>query len=81
MSDIKIKLIKSGVRKLLRSDDMQSAVNSLAFRAPSRLGDGYEVTYRKGKNRVNAEVAAVSYEAKKDNLDNNSILKAVSSLD
>lgn len=81
MSDIKIKLIKSGVRKLLRSDDMQSAVNSLAYRAQNRLGDGYEVTYRKGKNRVNAEVAAVSYEAKKDNLDNNSILKAVSSLD
>lgn len=81
MSDIKIKLIKSGVRKLLRSDDMQSAVNSLAFRAQIRLGDGYEVTYRKGKNRVNAEVAAVSYEAKKDNLDNNSILKVVSSLD
>jgi hypothetical protein len=41
------------------------------------LGEGYEVSEYVGTNRVNVSVHAVSDRAKKDNLDNNSMLKAV----
>ena len=65
---VKVVLNRSGVREMLRSD---------ADAAQSRLGEGHEVTCRKGKNRANAEVAAVSGKAKKENVKNNTIMKAV----
>lgn len=79
-NNVKVKLDRAGVRKLLKSDEMQAICNEFAYRATSKLGDGYSVTYRKGKNRVNAEIAAVSAEAKRENMETNSILKAVGSL-
>ena len=80
MSKIRIELNRKGVRSLLLSDEVQSACNEYAYRAASQLGDGYEVSYRKGKNRVNAEIAAVSEKAKRENLETNSILKVVGGL-
>ena len=77
MSNVKITLNKSGVRELLRSEEMKKVCEDYAVAALSRLGPGYEVTTRTGKNRVNAEVAAVSFEAKRDNMKNNTILKAL----
>lgn len=77
MPKVKFELNKSGVRKLLKSSEMMSVCKEYADAALSNLGSGYKVTTRTGRNRVNAEVAAVSYEAKKDNLKNNSILKAL----
>ena len=40
-------------------------------------GEGYEVTWRVGKTRVNASVAAMTPEAKRDNYDNNTLLKSL----
>ena len=77
MSKLKVTLNKDGVRQLLRSDEMMDVCQSYASAAVSSLGAGYEMTSRVGKNRVNAEVAAVSDEAKRENLKNNTILKAV----
>lgn len=62
---------------MLRSKDMRNICTEMAYRAQSRLGKGYEVTYRTGKNRVNASIGAVTYEAAKDNMKNNTILKAL----
>ena len=77
MAKVKVTLNRSGVRQLLRSDEMMQVCKDYAYSAQSRLGPGYEVTYMTGKNRVNAEVAAVSNEAIRENRETNTILKAV----
>ena len=60
-SKVKIVLNRANVRKqLLQSSEMQQIVNNYAFSAQAKLGDGYEVSYRKGKNRVNAQIRAVN---------------------
>lgn len=77
MANVRVELNNEGVRELLRSAEMKSICESHANNALARLGDGYEVSSMVGKNRVNAEIKAVSYKAKKDNMNNNSILKAL----
>lgn len=74
---VEVKLNRAGVRQLLKSQEMMNICTKHAFSAKSKLGDGYEVTYRTGKNRVNASIAAVTPKAKRDNLKNNTILKAL----
>lgn len=77
MAKVKFQLNRSGVRELLKSSEMMSVCQKYANNALSRLGPGYEVSTYSGTNRVNAEVAAVTYAARKENAENNSILKAV----
>lgn len=74
---VKIELNRAAVRELLRSSEMQSICKELADGIAGRVGSGYEVTTHTGKNRVNASVNATSYEAKRDNMKNNTLLKAV----
>lgn len=71
------KLDRAGVRSLMKSDDMQAVVKEYADEALGRLGSGYAVDVKKGKNRVNAAVYAESSKAKHENFKSNSILKAV----
>lgn len=77
MSKVKIELNSTGVRELLRSDEMMAECEKRANDALGRLGPGYTVTTHTGKNRVNASIFAETYEAKRDNMENNSILKAL----
>lgn len=77
MAQFKFELNREGVRELLRSKEMADICQEYAENAIGKLGDGYEVTTHTGTNRVNAEVAAVTYSAKKENLETNSILKVV----
>lgn len=77
MTNVRITLNKAGVRELLRSEEMKAVCQDHAMAAMSRLGPGYEVTAMTGKNRVNAEIKAVSYKAKRENMRNNTILKAL----
>jgi hypothetical protein len=74
---IKFELNRSGVRELLRSEQMKNICKEHVENAKNKLGNGYEVTTHIGKNRVNASIRAESSEARKDNLKNNTILKAV----
>lgn len=77
MSKVEIKLNSEGVRALLRSEEMKAECEKRANEAVGRLGPGYEVTTYTGKNRVNASIHAESYQARQDNMENNSILKAL----
>lgn len=70
-------LNKKGVRELLRSQGAMDVCCKYADRALKKLGDGHEVTTRVGVNRVNAEVRATTFKARKENYDENTILKAV----
>lgn len=77
MSKFKFVLNRAGVRALMQSTEMQSILKDKANNALNSLGEGYKSDIHVGKNRANAMVYADTYQAKRDNLKNNSILKAV----
>lgn len=77
MSNVKIKLNSAGVRSLLKSTEMQGVLTEHATAIRQRTGDGYEQDIHVGQNRANAMVKATTYKAKRDNLKNNTLLKAV----
>lgn len=76
MSNVKFKLDKAGVRELMQSKEMESICRGHADAIRSRCGDGYEVTTYTGKTRVNASVITATAEAMRDNMENNTLLKA-----
>lgn len=77
MAKNKFKLDYKGVGELLKSEPMQKVLSDYATNIRNRCGDGYEQDIYVGKNRANAMVSATTYQAKKDNMDNNTLLKAV----
>lgn len=77
MAKVVVELNSEGVRELLRSSEMMSICQKHAQNAVNRLGSGYSVNTMVGRNRVNAEVTADTREARIDNFENNSILKAI----
>ena len=77
MSKVKFELNRAGVRELLRSPEAASVCRSYAENVKGRAGEGYEVTTYTGRKRANASVHAETYEARKDNYDNNTLLKAL----
>lgn len=77
MNDFHFELNREGVRKPLKSKEMQNGLSSVAFAAQSRLGDGYTASYYTADTRVVAKVSAESPAARKENAETNSILKAL----
>lgn len=77
MANYRIELVSEGVQALLKSSEMAAVCQSHAQAIANRAGDGYSVSVYTGKNRVNASVSAVTEEAYRDNLKNNTLLKAV----
>ena len=77
MAKVRFERNRQGVRELLKSKEMMDVCSEYASSALNRLGDGYEMSTHTGKNRVNAEVRAESFAAKRENLKSNTILKAV----
>ncbi|MCK1219600.1 hypothetical protein [Streptococcus uberis] len=77
MSKFVFKLNRSGVAELMKSQAMQDVLKSHAKTIKERAGDGYEQDIYIGKNRANAMVKAESFKARKDNSENNTLLKAV----
>ncbi|SUO90940.1 hypothetical protein [Streptococcus uberis] len=77
MSKFVFKLNRSGVAELMKSQAMQDVLSEHAKTIKERAGDGYEQDIYVGKNRANAMVKAESFKARKDNSENNTLLKAV----
>ena len=78
MSKVQIKLNSDGIRELLKSAEVMNECRSHAAEMASNLGtDDYEVSEYVGTTRVNVSVRATSQKAIQDNLDNNTMLKAV----
>lgn len=77
MSKNKFVLNRSGVQALLKSEEMKKILEEHASSTLGSLGEGYDSDSYVGKNRVNVSVFAKSWKAKKENLKNNSILKAL----
>lgn len=77
MAKYKIELISSGVRELLKSEAVENMCHERANQIASRAGAGYATDTYKGRNRVNASVWADTPEARRDNLKNNTLLRAM----
>lgn len=75
--ELKVELNREGVRELMRSEEMLDICSEIARGIQQRCGEGYEMDTYVGKNRVNAQVKAATYQAKADNSENNTIIKAV----
>ena len=78
MAKFRLELNREGVRELLKSPEMAAVCRQHADQIAARAGEGYEVTTYTGKNRVNASVHVATKEAYRDNLKNNTLIKAVS---
>lgn len=79
MSKVKVELNRAGVRELLQSSAVMSVVKSEADQRAALAGPGYEVTTFVGRTRVNASyVCAANDAAQQDNLNNNTLLRAIS---
>ena len=79
MNNLKVVLNTQGVRELLESDEMLAVCQEHAEEIAKRCGDGYTSGYFKGTDRWKSTVYADSQEARKDNSENNTIVKAVGS--
>lgn len=80
MSKLKFELNKAGVRELLRSAEAQNICMQYANAALGRAlasSDGYVVEPRNYPERSGVAVRADTYEARKDNYDHNTLLKAL----
>ena len=85
MSSKPFKLESAGVKELLKSAEIQSQLTEYATRVKqiangSSSFGGYDSDIYVGKNRANASVFAMQQRAKKDNLENNTLLKALGSI-
>lgn len=80
MSKVKFELNKAGVRELLKSAEMQQICMQHAnatLQAALGSSDGYVAETRNYPERSGAAVRADTYEARKDNADNNTLLKSL----
>lgn len=77
MSKVRVELNRSGVRELLRSEEMRAVVKERADEVVQRCGEGYEADSYVGRNRVNATISTTTYRAYYSNLKNNTVLKAL----
>lgn len=77
MGKVQVELNSEGVRELLRSPEMAAICQAQARAIAGRAGSGYSVSTYTGTTRANASVRAETQEAIRDNLKNNTLLKAV----
>lgn len=77
MSNVKFELNRAGVRELMQSEEAMNAMLQYATEICNRCPDiGYEADVKVGKTRAVAMVKATTYEARQDNYENNTLLKA-----
>lgn len=75
---VKIVLNSAGIQELLKSSEMAAICQDAAGAYMSRLPDGYEIggPYV-GQKRVNVSIGPATEDAKRDNLENNTMLRAL----
>lgn len=77
MSKVTIELNHAGIDQLLKSQWAMDCCKEIAEEVASRAGEDYHVSTFTGKSRVNASVGPSTYEAYQDNMENNTLLKAI----
>ena len=74
---IKVELNHEAVGELLKSSEMQELVKSYADEIAERAGEGYASDTYSAGSRVIASAYTETEEAMEDNLENNTLLKAM----
>ena len=77
MANVEFKLDLAGLNQLMKSGEMQAILNNAANRIAGSAGDGYEV---ESAHPISFVAIAASHartqEARRDNSENNTLLKA-----
>ena len=76
-SSVEITLNYSGVGSLLQSSEMATVLSGQAEKIRSRCGDGYAVDTYSAGTRVIASVYTETTDAMQNELENNTLLKAI----
>lgn len=77
---IKVVLDKDGVGALLKGQEVKDMVSSMAGNVKNNTGQDYEVITKKMSTRQVGIVQTTTEKALQDNLDNNTLLKALGNL-
>ena len=77
---IKVVLDKDGVGALLKGQEVKDMVFSMAGNVKNNAGQDYEVITKKMSTRQVGIVQTTTEKALQDNLDNNTLLKALGNL-
>ena len=74
---IKVELNHEAVGEMLKSSEMQELIKSYADEIAKRAGEGYASDTYSAGSRVIASAYTETEEAMEDNLENNTLLKAM----
>lgn len=77
MSDVRIVLNSAGIQELLKSQEIQQAVDEVCQRIADNAGPDYGHNVQIGKRRAVGRVYTATKNAMKDNYENNTLLKAL----
>ena len=77
MSKVRIELNRDGVRALLKCGEMEAGLRGLAEDIRDRCGEGYAADTKQMETRVIASVYTDTEAARRDNSENNTILRAL----
>lgn len=77
MANVRIELNREGVAKLLKGAEVQAMLKERCRSAVASLGNGYEYSVDVLSTRAVGEISAESFEARLENAENNTILKAL----
>lgn len=76
--NVRIELSSEGIVQLLKSAGVQNAVRETAETIKNRCGSGYESDIHEMPQRIISSVYTAERDAYQDNLEHNTLLKAVS---
>ena len=77
-NNLKFELNDNGVRELLTGDAMKAIINKSANTVKNNAGgDGYGIEVKRGEKRIYSYVFADTPKTKRDNMKNNTLLKAL----
>lgn len=77
MKRVKIKMVNKGMRELLHSDEITASCKEQADRIAERAGEGYTADIHNAGGRNVAGVITSTAEAARDNMERNTLLKAM----
>lgn len=77
MNNLEIVLNSEGVRELLKSKEMSELCKEKAEKVQKKAGKGFATQRRNYRERTGYAVVSKTYEAKRKNLKENTLLKAM----
>lgn len=77
MAKVEVELNSAGIKELLKGVEVEQLVGEYAAKVADRAGSGYSHDTKQMSGRVIASAYADTEEARKDSMENNTLLKAL----